>query len=371
MKSTLVIFISFISFYQLYGQTLGDMFQKSIDSIYQANPGSNGIMVHVESPDYNVSWSGAAGYSDKNIKTRLEPDQPALIASCTKTYVSASILRLVEEEKIGINQSIKELISTKSRKLFESDGYILDSITIAQLLSHTGGIVDFADQEYLEYCINNPKHRWTRDEQLERAIKVGDPLAKPGKTYKYADTNYLLLTEIIENLTGKPFYAAMRELLRYELLKLNNTWFLSLEDEPTGIKQMVQQNFGDFNSLQFDASVDLYGGGGIACTTKDLALFSYNLFNAKIVRDPAVLNLIFTHDSIQIQNIDSIRNKYYLGLMSEEYRGLVAYGHLGYWGTAFFHLPELNTSVSIFVLERSKRILREDIINQIIGILTD
>ena len=162
----------------------------------------------------------------------------------------------------------------------------------------------------------------------------------------------------------------MRE-LRYEPLILNSTWFLSPEDEPNGVKQLVQQNFDDLNSLQFDVSGYLNGGGGIACTTKDLAVFSNDLFITKTIKYTAVLNLIFTHDSIQIQNIDSIRNKYYLGLMSEEYRGLMAYGHLGYWGTVFFHLPELNTSVSIFVLERSKRILREDIINQIIGILTE
>jgi D-alanyl-D-alanine carboxypeptidase len=183
MKTTFTFLISLFLSTPFCGQEIEGKFQKSIDSIYQANPESIGIMVHVESPNNNVSWSGAAGYSDKSTKKRIESDQPALIASCTKTYVSATILRLVEEKKIDINQPIKNLISNKTRLLFESDGYVLDSITLTHLLSHTSGIEDYVSQDYLDYCINNPTHHWTRDEQLELAISAGNPLAKPGKNY--------------------------------------------------------------------------------------------------------------------------------------------------------------------------------------------
>ena len=189
MKKTLIYLILLLFYVPFYGQTQQLKFQKSIESICKADPGLIGIMVHVESPDKNISWSGAVGYSDKNTQKRLEPDETALIASCTKTYVSAAILRLVEEKKIEIDQSIKGLLTDKTRKLFESGGYNLNAINIAHLLSHTGGIEDFVSQEYFGLIFGDPKHRWTRDEQLELAIKAGDPLAKPGKVYKYSDTN--------------------------------------------------------------------------------------------------------------------------------------------------------------------------------------
>ena len=367
MKKILTFLIFLLFYAPFYGQTLEVKFQKSIDSIFNADSGSIGIMVHVESPDQDISWSGAVGYSDKNIKKRLEPDETALIASCTKTYVSATILRLVEEKKIKINHSIKELLTDKTRKLFESDGYNLDDITITNLLSHTSGIEDFVSQDYEEFVITNPMHRWSRDEQLEFAVKVGSPLGDPGKMYKYADTNYLLLSEIIEKLTGNPFYTAMRELLRYESLGFNNTWFPTLEEKPKGTKPMVHQYWGEYSSYDFDVSSDLYGGGGIACTTKDLACFSYNLFNAKIIKDTSVLNQIFT----KIQTEDSIQSNYCLGLMSDEYGGLKAYGHRGFWGTFAYYFPDLNTSVSIYVLEKDKGGLSRDIMDQIIGILRE
>jgi len=71
-------------------------YQNILDSIYNANKDSKGIMVHIESPSKNISWSGVSGYSDFNKKIVLEADQPALVASNIKMYISATILRLVE-----------------------------------------------------------------------------------------------------------------------------------------------------------------------------------------------------------------------------------------------------------------------------------
>ena len=142
-------------------------FQQSIDSIYNANLDAKGIMVHVESPSKNISWSGASGYSDYNKKQILEADQPALIASNIKTYVSSTILRLVEMSKIRLNQPIKYLLTENTQKLFIDDGYELDSIKVFHLMSHTSGIEDYANEAYLEIIDANPKHRWTRNEQLQ------------------------------------------------------------------------------------------------------------------------------------------------------------------------------------------------------------
>ena len=44
---------------------LPDLFQESIDSIFNANPEIKGIMVHVESPSDGISWSGAVGFGPR------------------------------------------------------------------------------------------------------------------------------------------------------------------------------------------------------------------------------------------------------------------------------------------------------------------
>jgi D-alanyl-D-alanine carboxypeptidase len=148
-----------------HAQSVEKRLQKLIDSVYRANPSAIGIMVHLESPELGISWSGASGHSSKAAETELDPIQPALIASNMKTYVSAAILRLVEEGELSIHQSIDTLLTQKTKRLFESDGYNLGKIEVKHLLSHTSGILDYVSDDYIEFIDKNKTHQWTRDEQ--------------------------------------------------------------------------------------------------------------------------------------------------------------------------------------------------------------
>jgi D-alanyl-D-alanine carboxypeptidase len=270
-------------------------FQKVLDSVYQENPDLLGIMVHIEAPNKNLSWSGAVGLSNKNDTVSIDPDQPVLLASTTKTYVSAAILRLVEQNKISLDSSVDTLISAKSRKALSDDGYDLSKIQIKHLLSHTSGIYDYTNSKTFNEKIEfQPDYRWTRDEQIKLAADEGDPVAEPEKVHKYCDTNYLLLTEIIEKLTGKVFYIAMRELLKYEELKLSSTWFYTLENTPVHLKPFITQYSGYCATDREDPSFDLFGGGGIATTTRDLALFTQYLFTGELFDHSETIDLIYT-----------------------------------------------------------------------------
>lgn len=341
--------------------------QSFMDSLYSANPTSVGMLVHIETPD--LSWSGASGLPYKEADTKLEPDQPFLIASNIKTYVSATILRLVEQGKLSIDSPIKKLLTAKTRKLFQGGGYDLGAINIKHLLSHTSGIQDYANQAYIDFIDTNKQYRWTRDEQLALTIKTGPPLGAPGVTFNYADANYLLATEIIEGLTGKPFYTAMRELLRYETLSISDTWFPTLEEKPEDTKTLVHQYWGDYgwDSHDIDVSVDLYGGGGIACTADDLARFMYALFNYEVVRDTTAFNLIYT--AVPTQDTDP--GNYRLGIWVYEHEGVTGYGHSGFWGTIAFWFPELQAALSVCVLEKDQGDLHNVITEEVIRLLND
>lgn len=339
-------------------------YQYIIDSIYQYNPESIGIMVHIESPKKGISWSGSVGYSDAKNEIKLTPHQPALIASSIKTYISTTILRLQEQNKLSIEDAIKYHLTDRTIKLFESDGYDLERIKIKHLLSHTSGIEDYANDEYLDWVDKNQQYRWTRNEQLELTIKAGDPLGKPEDTFNYADANYLLCTEIIENVTKKPFYESIRELLKYEELGFSNTWFPTLETKNKQTKPLVHQYWGEKNwdSYNHDISWDLYGGGGIATTTKEMAQFSYDLFNYKIIQDKNTLSQIFT----PIETKDGKDNKYGLGLSIGNVKGKTSYGHGGFWGTVVLYFPELDTSIAVFILERDKGKLRKNVLEALV-----
>ncbi|NNK80574.1 MAG: serine hydrolase [Flavobacteriales bacterium] len=311
----------------------------------------------------NISWSGAAGHSEKGAENILEVDDPALIASCIKTYVSAAILRLVEEGELSLSEPISPLLTDRSRQLFDSDGYDLNSIQVQHLLSHTSGVNDYVSDEYLTMIEEDKSHRWTKNEQLELAISSGDPLAEPGKLFDYADANYLLLAEIIENKTNKPYYTSIRQLLKFDELEFSDSWFPTLEERPAETNHLVHQYWTDQNwdSYDIDVSFDLYGGGGMATTAEDLADFGYHLFHGDIIEDEEVLNSIYT----DISTAEGRFSPYYLGLSEDSYQGMKGYGHGGFWGTVFLYFPDLDASVSVFVLERDKRKLRRDILGAV------
>ncbi|NRB61868.1 MAG: beta-lactamase family protein [Saprospiraceae bacterium] len=335
-------------------------FQAIVDSVYQLNPESVGLMVHIESPRYGLSWSGSSGYSDKENQTKLLPNQPALIASSIKTYIAAAILRLQEMGKLDIEDAIGPYLTTRTANLFQDDGYELNQIKIKHLLSHTSGIADYVTDEYFDFIDKNQTYRWTRDEQLQLAIDVGDPLGQPQSRFSYADVNYLLATEIMEQITQKPFYTSVRELLSYERLGLHGTWFPTLEEHPAHTPELVHQYWNEkawgskkldivWDSYDHDVSWDLYGGGGIATSMKELAQFSNHLFNGEIIEDEEVLNLLTT----DVTTTDGISKTYRLGISDTRIKGLQAYGHGGFWGTIVFYIPKIDVSIAVCVLERN------------------
>jgi D-alanyl-D-alanine carboxypeptidase len=335
---------------RLHAQKTNAVFQYIVDTTLAAHPGATGIVVSII-PDKGQTWTYATGISDKHTKATLQADQPVLMASNTKTYISVAILRLCEEKKLKIEDSIGKYLTKNTLDKLVNDGYKTNEISIVHLLSHTSGIDDYVNDDYFSFVNTHRRYNWTRDEQIDRAVQVGKPLAQPGDTFKYADINYLLLTEIIETVTHQPFYKAVRELLKYKDLKLNATWFTKLEPKPGTTSLPAHQYWSKYpwDSYDLDPSWDLYGGGGIISTATDMALFYKYLFEGKIIKDKYLLSRLYAPVPCKTQT------NYCLGLRNITMAGLTGYYHGGFWGTDAIYFPELKTAISIVILERSER----------------
>lgn len=349
-------------------QSVENKFQQVLDSVYNANKDAVGIMIHVESPDKNISWTSAVGYANKETQEAINENQPAIIASNTKTYVAAAIVKLVEQGKLQLNQPIENSINPKTKQLLQGDGYNVNQITIKHLLSHTSGIADYVNDEYFAFVFENKSHEWSRDEQIQFAIEKEEPIAEAGKVFKYGDINYLLLTEIIENKTRKPFYTAVRELLDFKKHKLNATWWYSLEDYPKNVLPLVEQYYKEYDVAVSDLhpSFDLYGGGGLAATTKDLAMFFQLLFEGKIVKNKKLLEQMHTYVLPKEESI------YCLGVQNISfYHTITGYYHGGFWGTDSMYIPDMNTTISVYILEKGKRDLNAEISYKILQLIKE
>ena len=351
--------------------------QVLVDSTVLDNDGIRSAALHVDSPSLGIVWEGAAGLADPDAGTPMTPGTPFRIASNTKTFIAASALRLWEAGRLGLDDPIAGHLREKSVEILRGDGYDLEAMTIRHLLTHTGGLYDYAGSErYAERITADPTHRWTRIEQLESAAEWGDPLAPPGLVYSYCDTGYILLGEILEQTTARSMPDAVRELVGYERLGLGSTWFETLEPQPSGVLDPAHLFWGEVDVAGFDPSVDLYGGGGLVSTVGDLARFFRALFNDGIYDNPETAGTMLT--TVQVAPPEKGKDKaklphgaYRMGVWVVEVEGYTTYRHTGFWGTVATYVPVLDLTITTTINQNKGKPVNEDLVRQALVIVSD
>jgi len=319
--------------------------QKALDEAVAGLPTSPGISVRVLAPRYGIDWRAASGMANPAAGTPLSPDNPFRIASVTKAFVGAGILRLMEDGRLTLSQHIAALVSDDTRRLLLSAGYDPHRITVRQLMDHTSGLRDYYDDPaYEEAMFADPHRRWTRQEQLAIAMKVGSGYGEPGERFHYVDTGYNILGEIVERMTGLPMGPALRHLLDYDRLGLHATWLESLEPVPSGVKPRSHQFVGAIDMTDADPSYDLYGGGGLVSTLDDLTRFFRAIFRGDVFRDPATLPAGLTITVAEDGDGYMLRAR--PALFTPERAGPHAcLGLGGYYGTLVVHCPGIDLTV--------------------------
>jgi D-alanyl-D-alanine carboxypeptidase len=114
------------------------------------------------------------------------------VGSITKTFVATVVLQLADEGRVDLDAGIQSYFP----ELRDAD-----RITLRGLLQHTSGLHEYNDQPPV---LENPHRHWTPDELLDVAEAAGR-YGEPGAGFHYSNTNYIVLGEIIEKVTGNPW----------------------------------------------------------------------------------------------------------------------------------------------------------------------
>lgn len=348
-----LLLISYSSVNAYQAEELKLSLQELIDNAIEQDSTIPGILLHVEAPDLDLSYSVSSGVSDLSTRAPLPENGTARIASNTKTYVAVSVLRLWEQGMLELDDPISKHISDKHAQILKSDGYDLNKITIRHLLTHTAGLFDHAGSNtYIEKIFADPSHEWTRTEQVQGCVDWGDPLFEPGEQFSYSDTGYILLGEIIENVTEKSLGKAVRELIGFKKLGLNATWWEKVEQKSTASPERIHQYFQGMDTFNFDPSLDLYGGGGLVANTKDMARFYQELFAGNVFEQSSTLDTMIT--KVSFPENYSPSSDYRMGIFYFNFNEMDMYSHSGFWSTQVTYIPELNASVSIIITQFAK-----------------
>lgn len=334
--------------------------QTLVDRDVRSFPQMPGRMLHVLGPGVDVEV--AAGLADRSTGAPLLPGSRFRTASVTKPFVGAAALRLVEDDRLSLGAPITDLLPSAFLEALRSGGYRPEAITVRHLLSHTSGIYDFASDCYdpsidgfLHETRRDPDRRWSRLDQIEFAMEHGQPYGEPGHVYGYSDTGACLIAEILEQITGTSMGAALRGLLDFETLGLRHTYHESVEPDPPGLPPLAHQYEGDFDVDRYDASVDLWGGGGLASTCADLSRFFRALLRGEVFHRPETLGVMCTRSTgvpafapSPEGDLDVTNDPENAGLFlyRTELAGEELWGHGGYWGTTVYTCPSRDLTVT-------------------------
>lgn len=328
MRFYLSLSLCFLLVSNAFGQDFQSILEKELSENLP------GISVCIQSEDEQFSWSGAAGFADQKSKSPLRPDQTFRIASVTKTYVAAGILRLMEEGKLNLEDPISKHIDPELSKILFED-YMLDQITIRQTLRHSAGFFDHTNApDFFKTILEKPDHQWSRTSQIKLGVEQGDPVGTPGKQFSYSDMGYVILGEIIEKYTNKSVDAGLKELLGLEELGLERTDF---EGEDSMTDQLrIHQYFQGMDTYEWSPTMDYFGGGGFLSTTCELVDFFQVLFQGKVFENPETLDIMLE----PVTYSEKARMDYQMGMYQVEINGMKAYTHSGFWGTQVLYFPE-------------------------------
>ena len=308
-----------------------------------------GATVGVVLPD-GESFGLAVGYSDRDAKTPMRPNDRMLAGSTGKTFAAATAMQLIKEGKISLDDKVEKYLG--SEPWFARLPNAKD-ITVRQLMNHTSGLVryEFKDQ-FTKDLTASPEKVWKPAELVSYLLDEKAPF-EAGKGWDYSDTNYIVLGMIIEKVTGKRFYdEANRRLVKP--LKLSNT----IPQDSPRIKGLVQGYAGANNPFGGKAAMISDGkfainpqfewtGGGWATTSEDLARWAKMMYEGKAF-DPSLLPVMLDGVPAKLGR----DTKYGLGVIIRPTQAGTSYGHSGFFPgymTDMMYFPDHKIAVAVQV----------------------
>lgn len=275
------------------------------------------------------SGSLSAGLSDSESKRKMRPDDRMLAGSIGKTFVAAVALRLVEEGRLDLDTRIDYWLG---KQAWFSRLPNAEDITLRMLMNHTSGIPEHVlNPAFTKALFENPDRVW-KPEELLTYILDARPLFPAGKGWSYADTNYILVGIIVEQVTQHSLYSEIDRRL-IQPLRLEHTapsisrvlpglvMGYSQPNSPFGFSGRVLKDKQFILNPQFE-----WAGGGFVSTSGDLAHWAKDLYGGNILK-PATKALMLTGVAAKTGRGD----QYGLGVQIRQTAWGLSVGHGGWF----------------------------------------
>ena len=313
-----------------YYDSIYSPYKSSIDSYFNRLNNLNlfnGVILFAD--QNHVITEKAYGFAHVRPYDSLTVHHTFQLASASKPFTSTAIMQLVEKGKIALNDSVNQYI----------DSFKYSGITIEMLLTHQSGL-----SKYTHFC-DNPDTIWlnkdstiTNENVVDIMSDINPPLAStPGRKHYYSNTNYILLAQIVENVSGMTFEDYMQENI-FTPANMFDTRIYNRTNED----ELCTPTKGYTSGLI--PEIDIYlngcvGDKGIYSSARDLYNFHTSLQNEELLSQQLM-------DSAFAPRVRASHGeqKYGYGWRILEHENNIVF-HTGWWKgyrTYFIRIPEKN-----------------------------
>ena len=219
-----------------------------------------------------VAWARGYGLADTTIKKPVTPDTLFQAASISKSVTAYAALRLVQQGKLSLDEDVN--LKLVSWKVPDNEFTKNEKVTLRRLLSHTAGMTVPSVGGYQS------------DEQMPTTVQVlnGENTSNgpvhvanvPGKEFRYSGGGYVVIQQLLMDVTGsKPFPALMHDLVFEHLGMAHSTFEAPL---PKSLWPGAAQPYdAPHNGWYFYSAM---APAGLWTTPSDLCLFAIGVEKA-------------------------------------------------------------------------------------------
>lgn len=264
-------------------------------SLTSIKPPAPGAVIFVDSPGNRYFRS--IGVTDVESCSPVDPTIPFPIGSNTKMFTAAVIYQLHEEGLLSTSDLVSQYLPEEIA-LWEG----ADAITIDMLLGHTSGLPDYLNSQDpnsvgmgIMNAVPGVLERAFTPEELVANAAPSPMLFEPGAAgqWAYSNTGYIMLGQIIEQVTGKSYVEAVTERI-IQPLGLEHTVILN-DVAPADLGLASQYLTSPFtrNTSGWNYSQAWSAGSGIS-TPEDMAIFLRAYYTGALYQQPETLEAMMT-----------------------------------------------------------------------------
>ncbi len=283
-----------------------------------------------------VIYQGGQGLADVEAGTPITPDTVFRFASITKQFAAATMLQLVQESKLRLDDPLSKFFAD-----YPEPGA---SATVRQLLNHTSGIQSYTG--IAGWMSEAKTSTEFTTEELIAEFKDAPANFQPGEAFRYNNSGYVLVGAIIEKVTGQSWDQAIIERISNPLGLPSLAGFGDEAQVPGMANGYTTDDDGNPALAQkIHMSVPV-AAGALRGTVLDMAKWADALHSGKVVSQPYYEAMI-----APTQLPGGKTENYGFGIAPSDIRGLRAIGHNGGifgFSTDSTYLPEEGIFVAVF-----------------------